>query len=357
MMLYRTLEDIQQYIRLDECERDWFISREKKNLSLDCRVPDYYLKLIADPADREDPIRRQCIPTTQEFHTSSWELTDPLGEERYTATPRLIHRYPGRALFLAADTCMMYCRFCFRRRFTSRGSDHVTTSEIDAAAAYLAEHQEIRELLISGGDPLTLGTEELNEMIARFRFRSPSVVVRICTRFPAVYPMGVTDQLVHMLAAWKPLYIITQFNHPREVTRDASAALERCIDSGLPVLNQSVLLRGINDTPDILEQLMHILIGQRVIPYYLFQGDLAVGTAHFRVSLRQGLQIVKELGRRISGLAMPRYAVDLPGGGGKVLLEETALVREENGLRTYMNSEGDQFTYPMDEHERQLDTS
>lgn len=350
-MVYRTYEDIQQYLQLGEDERGWFDAQEKKNLSLKFKVSGYYLSLIADPTDIHDPIRRQCIPTIQEFMSSPWELADPLGENQYSVSPRLVHRYPSRALFLAADTCMMYCRFCFRRRFTSRDNAQVTPDDIDKAASYIAAHPAIRELLISGGDPLTLGTEDLDDMIARFRRKNPSLVLRLCTRYPAVYPAGMTDELIHMLSSWKPLYIITQFNHPRELTLEAQHVIERCIDAGLPVLNQSVLLRGINDNPHTIEELMNLLVRHRVIPYYLFQGDLALGTSHFRTSLRRGLQIVKDLSWRLSGLAMPRYAVDLPGGGGKVLLEESSLVHEENSLRTYMSTEGKTYTYPMDEHE------
>ncbi len=318
-------------------------------------VTEYYLSLSdGTPAC---PIRRQTVPRIEELTVRDYELRDPLGEGLYTAVmggkpasgsnpcqgadprsgriPRLVHRYADRALLLVTDRCAVYCRHCFRRSFTGMGGENGTAGctgtagtvgkrEIEAAAAYLSAHTEIRELLLSGGDPLTLDDDKLFALMEAFVRKRKGLLFRLCTRMPAVLPARVTPGLVSGLKRFFPVWVVTHFNHPREITPESSEALRTFVDGGIPVANQTVLLRGVNDDPAALYELNSLLLSRGVKPLYLFQGDLAAGTAHLRVPLSRGLRIFAGLRRMSSGLALPRYAVDLPGGGGKVSLEGVA---------------------------------
>ena len=345
------LKDCRQlstYISLTPEEQAWFARKEGAAPSPPCGVSSYYLSLIDNPDDPDDPIRRQCIPTVKECEVKSWDLEDPLGEDDVGAAPRLLHRYHDRALFLSTDRCWMYCRHCFRRRFTAQGNASAGIDEMYQAAEYLKEHTEIRELLISGGDPLTMSVDRLEEMLQIFRGVRPSLVLRICTRAPVVYPQGITERLIGMLSRNKPLYVVTQYNHPRECTGESLSASTACINRGMPVLNQTVLLRGINDHEDILEELFTTLTASGIVPYYLFQGDLAQGTSHFRVPLKRSIALAWNLTRRLSGISMPILAVDLPGGGGKVrLLEQQPEVKCADAWG-YRSREGALYWYPLE---------
>lgn len=308
-------------------------------------ITPYYLELAAS----NDGVRRQCVPTFRELEGKSYEYADPLHEHRFSPVPRLVHRYPDRALLLAVDTCAVACRHCFRRYLTcgARGGGAggnggpgtgggISLAELEVVESYLDEHHEIREVIVSGGDPLTLDSERLFAVMRGAAGGSsvtsgtlPRRIVRIASRMPVVMPGRITPALAAGLSTAGAAWFVTQFNHPAELTAEALGAVGSLIDAGIPVLNQAVLLGGVNDRPDILAELFAGLAAARVKPYYLFQGDLAAGTSHLRVNLERGLEIVRDLRFLVSGLAMPVYAVDLPEGGGKIPLHERSIVGRE----------------------------
>lgn len=251
-------------------------------------------------------------------------------------------------LFRVTDECALYCRHCFRRFYSGSSRGGYTPEQARNAAHYLSRHPEVRECILSGGDPLTLSTDRLERLLSTLRSARPDLLLRLATRFPAVAPQAVTDELVQLLRGFTPLFVVTQFNHPRELTEQSSRALTALADGGIPVLNQSVLLRGMNDTAEVLAELFRGLTLQRVKPYYLFQADLAPGTAHFRVPLQKGFKVVAELRRHISGIAMPVYAVDLPGGGGKIPLTESYLIETLPGEYRFRSPDGGVYSYPAE---------
>lgn len=316
--------------------------------SLSLKIPEYFFNLI-DASDPDDPLRIQCIPNAREQEAEAGSGLDPLAEVEHTQGERLIHRYHSRAAFLTTDVCAIHCRHCFRRRFTATDQGPASDEEIEQAARYVAEHPEITELLFTGGDVLSLSDSRLEAMIKAFRSLRPNLVIRICTRMPAANPRRITDELVSMIKRHNsaPFYLMTQFNHGRELTAEAIEAVARFVDNGIPAMNQSVLLRGVNDDVETLVQLCNALVFNRIKPYYLFQGDLVAGTAHLRVSIKRGLELEAELRRRLSGLAMPTYAIDLPEGGGKVPLTGQHLVRETaEGAWEFKTCEGERRLYP-----------
>ncbi len=313
-------------------------------------VTPYYLSLIG--ADPKDPLRLQCIPRSEELRVKEYEVQDPLSENRFSPLPRMVHRYPDRVLVLVTDECALYCRHCFRRYFASQRAGVISDSQIRQIGEYVSEHPQVHEIILSGGDPLTLTDDRLKRILRTLRETvrhiSPqrTVVIRLASRIPAVLPQRVTPGLATLLAKFSPLYVITQFNHPREITAESRCSVLELVKHGLPVLNQAVLLKGVNDSAEVLADLFQQLLDIRVKPYYLFQGDLAAGTAHFRVPLSTGFQLMRELRQRISGLAMPVYAVDLPGGGGKIPLTENYLQGEENGWYRFTGPDGRTYYYP-----------
>ncbi|MCF7941288.1 MAG: KamA family radical SAM protein [Spirochaetia bacterium] len=341
---------LQQCCSLTEDELAWSAAAETLQGSgtLRVRIPRRYLSLIDQSALRADPIRLQVIPTIEEFHELPCESSDPLAEDSWHVTPRLIRRYKSRAVFLATDMCAMYCRHCFRRRFAGKEEGPASIQETAAAANALGALPEVRELLISGGDPLTMSDALLHEMISTFQRVRPDMVIRIGTRVPVTLPSRITGELadlLHSLSRRAPVYLMTQFNHPRELDHAARTALMRLSDAGIPLFNQTVLLKGVNDDVDLLEQLMNDLVAARVKPYYLFQGDLASGTSHLRTPLATGFVLEQELRRRLSGLAMPVYAVDLPQGGGKVPLVQKSLLRKEGNRYLFRSMDGQDLWY------------
>ncbi len=312
-----SMEELKKHLNLTEEELAW----KESPISVPLSITAHYLALI-DKDNPEDPLRRQVVPTAKENLQSNTESDDPLAEVSHSKTQRLIHRYANRVAFLATDLCPMYCRHCFRRRFTGNLIGPASNEEIKEAASYLAQHPEIKEILITGGDPLTLSNDQLDYLITALRKASPQLIIRLCTRYPVSQPSRITQELINMLKKHNsaPFYLLTQFNHPREITKESIHAVSLFVDAGIPALNQTVLLRNVNDNPDTLEKLCNDLLFNRIKPYYLFQGDMVTGTADFRVPLRRGMEIEKELRRRLSGLAMPNYCADLPQGGGKVPL-------------------------------------
>lgn len=302
--------------------------------------------------DTQGHVARQFEPLDLEDKVLSYELSDPLGEEKYSPLPRLVHRYPNRALILVTDICAVHCRYCFRRNFTGGDVGLIQAEEIDGIATYIAAHPEIDEVLLSGGDPLTATDAELSLLLGKLRSIRIDLLMRICTRIPGVNPSRITDELVSILAAHRPVWLVFQINHPDELTPDVGAAISKLLSAGIPVVSQTVLLRDVNDDPDSLAKLFHGLTVWGVKPYYLFQGDLASGTSHFRVPLRKSIEIVHELRSKVSNLALPQFAVDLPGGGGKIPLGEHAVKGPVDGWYTLTGPEGETGRYPDEDESK-----
>lgn len=311
-----TAEEIGRVVRLTEGER--------RGLALAAgrfrvAVTPYYASLM-DPDHPSCPVRMQAIPSPLELVLAPGDLEDPLGEEPRRPVRAVVHRYPDRVLFLVGDRCAVYCRHCTRRRLTLSGTDGFDRSAMEEGIEYVRAHPEVRDVIVSGGDPLVLSDARLDELLAGLRAIRHVELLRVATRAPVTCPMRVTEALAAALRRFAPLFVITHFNHPRECTPEAREACERLVDHGVPVENQTVLLRGLNSSARILLDLNQRLLTFRVRPYYLHQGDLAAGTAHLRTPLRAGVAILEELRGRTSGLAIPHLAVDLPGGLGKVTL-------------------------------------
>jgi lysine 2,3-aminomutase len=308
------------------------------------RITPYYLDLIEQPGDA---IWRQCVPDARELLPCA-EDCDPLHEERLSPVPLLVHRYPDRALLLASGQCAVYCRFCTRKRKVGCSVMGVTDEALEAALDYIARTVHIRDVILSGGDPLLLEDDRLEKLLYRLRAMPHVEMIRIGSRVPVTLPERITEGLCSMLRRYHPLYFNTHFNHPRELTPQAMEACRRLADAGLPLGNQTVLLRGVNDSPAIMQRLVRGLLKIRVRPYYLHHMDLAAGTGHFRTRIETGLDIVAALRGPVSGLAVPHYVIDSPGGKGKipllpeylVRLGDTALLRTPSGETiTFPNSE------------------
>jgi lysine 2,3-aminomutase len=294
----------------------------------------------------------QSIPSPHELSLAPGDLEDPLGEEPRRAVPAVVHRYPDRVLFLVGDRCAVYCRHCTRRRLTFSGTDGFDKGSVEQGLAYVRAHPEVRDVIVSGGDPLVLSDERLAELLGALRAIPHVQLLRVGTRAPVTIPMRVTDALAATLRRFAPLFVITHFNHPRECTPEARAACERLVDHGVPVENQTVLLRGLNSSARLLVDLDETLLTFRVRPYYLHQGDLAAGTAHLRTPLAAGLAILEEMRGRTSGLAIPHLAVDLPGGLGKVTLSPEYRIPAPEGAAApgpgtwFRNHRGETSYYP-----------
>ena len=293
-------------------------------------VTPYYASLM-DPDHPSCPVRMQAIPAPEETLLAPGDLLDPIGEEPHRPAQAVVHKYPDRVLFLAADRCAVYCRHCTRRRITLGEEGGFDRAAVDEGIAYVRAHPEVRDVIVSGGDPLVLSDERLDELLGRLRAVPHVQLLRVATRAPVTNPMRITPALAAALRRHAPLFVITHFNHPKECTAEAREACERLVDHGVPVENQTVLLRGLNSSARILIDLNQRLLTFRVRPYYLHQGDLAAGTAHLRTPLRQGIAILEAMRGHTSGLAIPHLAVDLPGGGGKVTLQPDYLLGEGGG--------------------------
>ncbi len=309
------------------------------------RIPPYYLSLM-DTNDPDDPIARMAMPDVRELSPCPSLTRDPLHEEEHMPVERLIHRYRDRALIIATTTCAMYCRFCTRKRLAGRAGGRISNKHLDGVLGYLRAHPEIRDVIVSGGDPLTLGDAQLAHILAAVRSVPSVEILRIGTRIPAVLPMRVTNALARMLARFQPLFVNTHFNHPRELTPQAVAACGRLIDAGIPVGNQSVLLAGVNDRPEVMAELLRKLIRARVRPYYLFQCDLTEGVEHLRTPISKGIEIMESLRGRVSGLAIPTYVVDGPHGLGKVPIIPNYIISQAPGRTALRNAEGHIAVYP-----------
>lgn len=310
-------------------------------------VTRYYAGLARGTDPETDPISAQYMPREGEQVFLPCESMDPIGDKRYLVTERLIHHYPDRALLLVSDRCATYCRFCFRRHFTGRGGGRLTRDQLEDACEYLGRHPGIREILLSGGDPLMLSDKELADLMDRLEQVGPRYILRVCTRVPVVLPSRITPELARTLAGFEPLWVVIHANHPWELTDEFRAGIRLLRTAGIAVMNQAVLLRGVNDDAGTLEALFRGLVQAGVKPYYLFQGDLAAGTAHFRVDLGRGIELMRELRSRMSGLALPTYAVDLPNGAGKVAIE-AAFIRADEGAYILRGHDGTEHSYPRE---------
>jgi len=335
------LEQLRKYIRLTPEEEEG-VAQSLKMLRM--AITPYYLSLI-DPDDPFCPIRKQAIPTIAETHRAEADLLDPLHEDEDSPVPGLTHRYPDRVLFLITDQCSMYCRHCTRRRFAGQKDHESSTDRIQSAIDYIARTPQVRDVLLSGGDALMVSDERLESIIKRLREIPHVEIIRIGTRVPVVCPQRITPELVAMLRKYHPIWLNTHFNHPNEITAESIAACERMADAGIPLGNQSVLLRGVNDCVHIMKDLVQKLVRMRVRPYYIYQCDLSMGLEHFRTPVSKGIEIMEGLRGHTSGYAVPTFVVDAPGGGGKTPVMPTYIISQSPGRIVLRNYEGVITTY------------
>ncbi|MCQ2604854.1 MAG: KamA family radical SAM protein [Spirochaetia bacterium] len=339
-----TAEELDRVLHLSPSEKD-NISCCLKNFRM--AITPYYASLM-DPEDPDCPIRRQAVPSILETVRGEFDLDDPLGEVRYNPVPYVVQRYPDRALLLVTLKCSMYCRHCTRRRVVGENEEFIIPQPaLDVALDYIRRHTEIRDVLISGGDPFVLPTDRLEHIISSVRAIEHVEIIRIGTRVPVVMPMRIDKELTDMLRKYHPLWVNTHFNHPKELTPEAVRACEALADAGIPLGNQTVLLKGINDSTPVMKELLLKLVKARVRPYYIFQCDLSVGISHFRVPVQTGIDIMHDLIGNISGYAVPKYAVDAPGGGGKVPLNYNYIVSKDDRELTLETYTGRLYKYPV----------
>lgn len=337
-----TISQLEKVIRLSDKEKqDIEFCLNKFRMA----ITPYYASLM-DPKDPNCPIRKQAVPSIKETQILSYEMADPLDEDRDSPVKNIVHRYPDRVLFLVTRMCSMYCRHCTRRRTVGEEDFSITDEEIEEAVDYIAKNEQIRDVLISGGDPLTLGDAKLEKIIAKLRSIDHVEIIRIGTRVPVVMPMRITPELLTMLKKYQPIWINTHFNHPKEITKDSIKACTDIVDAGIPLGNQSVLLKGINDRIEIMKELLLKLVKMRVRPYYLYQCDLSQGLGHFRTDVETGVEIMKSLTGNISGFAVPKFVIDSPHGGGKIPINPEYVIAIENDNIVMQNYEGKIYTYP-----------
>ena len=338
----------------DTCRDDnW---RNENNAGTVIRLPEQvspaFKALITSAAPAAAAqLRRQVLSSDNELVVSEEERGDPLGEARYCVTPYLVHQYPNRVLLLSTGRCVSYCRYCFRREFTARSSGFISDEHIGTIVSYLKTHSEVQEILVSGGDPMSGSFEQVKHLLECLRSVRSDLLLRLCTRAPIFAPEFFTEEFITLLRSVRPLWLIAHVNHPAELGTAQRQALTRCIDSGIPVQTQTVLLHGVNDEPAVLAELFHALVCMGIKPGYLFQTDLARGTAHFRVPLEKAALIWKDLRSRLSGLSLPQFAVDLPNGGGKfplsaLLLYEDIVSPLKDGRFSARGIDGKTYTYP-----------
>ncbi|MGZ3806260.1 MAG: KamA family radical SAM protein [Pseudobdellovibrionaceae bacterium] len=320
------------------------------------RATPYYASLAgAHPAD---PLRRIFMPHALELGTPVQAMLDPLGERNNNPAPRIIHRYPDRALFLITDICSVYCRYCTRKHFTGQEQAFIKTDEYTEALNYIKAHPGVREVILSGGDPLTVSDAQLDRTLYDLRKIEHVEIIRVGTRMPVVCPMRVSEDLVKILRKHKPVFLMSHFNHPREITAEAAQALELFVDNGVPVMNQMVLLNGVNNHAAIVQALSRRLLYLRVKPYYMFQCDPSRGTDHLRTSIEDSLEIQKELWGNLSGLAMPTLSLDIPGGGGKTYYVPNYEIQASSEKRSYRGWDGVDAEYvnpPQESIQKPLD--
>ncbi len=311
-------------------------------------ISPYYLTLV-DPGHPLCPVRMQAIPVKAEARVRPGELADPLGEDPHRPVEAIVHKYPDRVLLLATDSCSVYCRHCTRRRITKGGEAELSRSALERGLDYIRATPAVRDVLISGGDPLLLSDERLEQLLTPLRAIPHVEMIRIGTRMPVTLPMRVTEALATLLRRYAPLFVVTHFNHPKEITKEAREACERLVDHGVPVENQTVLMRRLNSDARIITELNHACLKMRVRPYYLHQMDVAEGCEHLRTPLQKGVEIIGELRGWTTGMAVPHLAVDLPGGGGKVTLQPDYVTERRPNETVLRNYRGEPYVYPEPE--------
>lgn len=336
-----TLEDLEKYIKLTDSEREGI----KKSLeTIRMGITPYYLSKM-DPEDPRCPIRMQAVPSIKETHISAADQLDPLHEDSDSPVPGITHRYPDRVLFLVTDMCSMYCRHCTRRRFAGHTDQAVSMDRIEKGIEYIRNTPEVRDVLLSGGDALLLDDDRLEYIIKKLREIDHVEIIRIGSRTPVVMPQRITPELCNMLKKYHPIWLNTHFNHSKEVTPESIKACNMLADAGIPLGNQSVLLRGINDCVHVMKKLVHDLVKMRVRPYYIYQCDLSMGLEHFRTTVSKGIEIIEGLRGHTSGYAVPTFVVDAPGGGGKIPVMPNYLISESPEKVILRNFEGVITTY------------
>ena len=320
-----SLEQLQKHITLHPDELAGVkVSRGKFAMS----ITPYWISLM-DKEDPRCPIRRQMIPHIKETYTTKYDYVDPCGEENDSPVPGVVHRYPDRILFISSDKCAAYCRFCTRKRIVSDEEDIALETRLEQAVGYIKKNKQIRDVLISGGDPLTYPDSKIDRILSAFRSLPQIEVLRIGTRIPITLPQRITEGLLKVLKKYHPLWLSLHINHPLEITKEVETACNKLADCGIPLGSQTVLLRGINDSVEVMKRLMQQLMTIRVRPYYIYQCDPIIGTEHFRTTIDKGIEIIKGLRGFTSGYAVPTYVIDAPGGGGKVPINPDYIVRYE----------------------------
>ena len=344
--LRNRLRDLQRLGRVVRLSFDEETAIRRLGGHLPVGITPYYASLI-DRDEPHDPLRRTMIPTTAEFVRGLGEADDPLAEDAHMPVPGLVHRYPDRVLFLVTSFCATYCRYCTRARMVGQtGEYHFNEAQYKRALGYIAAHHEVRDVLLSGGDPLTMTDERLDQVLGQLRAIPHVEIVRIGTKVPAVLPQRVTPSLTRMLRRHHPLWMSIHFMHPAELTPEVAEACGRLADAGIPLGSQTVLMRGVNDDVETMKRLMQGLLRIRVRPYYLYQCDPISGSAHLRTSVQRGLEIINGLRGHTTGYACPTYVIDAPGGGGKIALWPDSVAGREGADLLLRNYEGEVFRYP-----------
>lgn len=338
----RSVQGLRARLELSPEELLGALAAERAGLPIS--ITPYYLSLC-DKHDANCPIRKQVVPHALEGREVEGDLRDPLGEEAHEVAPELVQRYPDRALLLATDRCAIYCRFCTRSRIVGSGGGPRSELRLMPALEYLRNHPEVRDLIISGGDPLAMSTTRIVRILQAVRCIPSIETIRIATRMPVALPQRITHELVQGLRPFHPIWIMTHFNHPKELTPQAREGLRRLVDGGFPVMNHTVLLRGVNDDSAVLSELFRGLVRERAKPYYLLQADPVRGTGHLRTPLDTGLRIMSELQGRLSGIALPKFIVDTPGGLGKVPVSPNYIVSRGAGVTRFKTHRGVEVDY------------
>jgi lysine 2,3-aminomutase len=340
-----TLEQLERHLVLSDAERAGVLLSGNK---LAMAITPHFFNLV-DPLDPDCPIRRQVVPRIEETFEDADELADPCGEDSHMPVPGLVHRYPDRVLFLVTDRCASYCRYCTRSRVVSGVGEQELHTEFEAAFRYLEEHTEVRDVLLSGGDALLFSDARLEKILRRLRAIPHLEFLRIGSRVPIFLPQRITPALCAMLKKYHPLWMSVHVNHPKELTLEVKEALERLADSGIPLGNQSVLLRGVNDDVETMKVLVQKLLICRVRPYYLYQCDLIKGSAHLRTNVAKGVEIIRGLRGHTTGYAVPQFVIDAPGGGGKVPINPDYVLQHNHFRTVIRNYEDRVFEYPEPE--------
>jgi lysine 2,3-aminomutase len=338
-----TVEQLERLMALTPSEKAGCLFASHK---LALAITPYFFNLI-DREDPDCPIRKQVIPRIDESVVSAEEQLDSLGEDEHSPVPGLVHRYPDRVLFLVTDRCASYCRYCTRSRLVSNAQDYNFHPEYEQALRYIEAHPEVRDVLLSGGDPLLLSDKKLDHLLGRLRAIKHVEFIRIGSRIPVFLPQRITPELCEVFRKHGPVWMSIHVNHPKEATQELKDACERLAFAGVPLGNQSVLLRGVNDDPEVMKALVHRLLRMRVRPYYVYQMDLITGGAHFKADVRKGLEIIAALRGHTTGYAVPQYVIDAPGGGGKVPINPDYLERITDDEVVFRNFEGREFRYPL----------